>query len=232
MDFNTSFSQGLAPKAAFIIYNCLDNNSQEQQIVARHKFDLTKNGYVLGTAKLLSESQQIQVAEHIVATKKTSLGLLPENVIHIGINDLIWYVKAKVWKMAFPTEKGTEYFDVPLPAHLIRAKDGEFFAYALKSNKRPTANTEIFHSPVPNVYSDGRICQGSVKFPKHIDLNAMSDIEASIFRTVSTGIHNRGIKGISRSDHTKYLQGLANEKKQRFSVTKLIKHNGNVNDLL
>jgi PRTRC genetic system protein B len=223
MNFKSNITQALTPITSFVIYDSYSQKNGHKQLVAKHSFELQDDGtYALGTARLMDNAQQATLAETILQNNTVSMGILPENILAQTNNSLIWYVKARKWVMQLNTTKeGIKKYSVPLPAHVISFHKGNIYAFALKQNKRPTAETVLYHSPVPNIYSDGKLCKGSVKFPSSASLKMMDDVEAGIFRTVSSGIHNRGLKGVKRQNHNQFLIDLSTENK-KFSVTKLL----------
>ncbi len=58
-----------------------------------------------------------------------------------------------------------EPLTVPTPPLVFAGRDNNFYVYALAIGDWPTAETELCRAPFPNVYSGGRICRGTVKFP-------------------------------------------------------------------
>ncbi|MDN2483880.1 hypothetical protein [Vibrio agarivorans] len=57
---------------------------------------------------------------------------------------------------------------------LFKMVDGKLYVAALRYGTRPKMDTRIYHVPLPNVYSNGSICLGDVKLPKHFDVDAVS----------------------------------------------------------
>ncbi|MBN8790360.1 MAG: PRTRC system protein B, partial [Terrimonas sp.] len=49
-----------------------------------------------------------------------------------------------------------------VPALLWIASKQKLYIYALKSDRKPTERTPLYHAPFFNVYADGNVCMGSV----------------------------------------------------------------------
>lgn len=77
---------------------------------------------------------------------------------------ICWYNPAR--KRRFEISK--EVFNIWMPATLYYVYNEVLNIYALKSNKRPTLNTEIFKMPLPNLKSESTFCWGNVNTEKKI----------------------------------------------------------------
>jgi len=75
--------------------------------------------------------------------------------IVIRLIETIWGVRLDDGKM----------FVIPLPPLLFYGRGKSYYLYALAEENWPTAKTELYHAPFPNVHPDGCICPGSVQFP-------------------------------------------------------------------
>ena len=55
-------------------------------------------------------------------------------------------------------------YNVPLPGLVFSGSGTVYYVWAVKAY--PTQESErLFHAPLPNVYTDGKICPGNVAFP-------------------------------------------------------------------
>lgn len=50
-----------------------------------------------------------------------------------------------------------------MPTLLWKATANSISVYALKTNRRPTANTPLYYAPFFNVYENGNVCMGTVE---------------------------------------------------------------------
>jgi PRTRC genetic system protein B len=67
-------------------------------------------------------------------------------------------------KAAPPGDQTQSQYTIPLPGLVFRGHGAEYAVFAVR--ERPAALTApLYHAPFPNVYPDGRICQGTATFP-------------------------------------------------------------------
>jgi len=53
--------------------------------------------------------------------------------------------------------------------------------FALAANKRPNLKSKLYHAPLMNIYSDGRLCLGNMKLPRVIDDKTITLVESEFF---------------------------------------------------
>jgi len=91
-------------------------------------------------------------------------GLLPRECLFYARDGnterLAIFVPPEQWTLA--TADG-EVYDVPLPPLIWSGCGRKYHIWAVK--QRPGERERLFHAPFPNVYPDGRVCVGNVKFP-------------------------------------------------------------------
>jgi PRTRC genetic system protein B len=114
--------------------------------------------------------------EDKMTSSATTINLLPTNVLlydaRAGKHVVAWFEKQQIRTMKFRDEdtNKTSSRPVPLPAILFVANGEELSVYSMKTgNGRPALSTPLFCAPVPNVYSDARVCMGDILCPKEID---------------------------------------------------------------
>ena len=98
-----------------------------------------------------------------------STGLLPANTLFwqsvAGQTRIGIWLPPKKRTIAVATGRGVQRWTLPLPGFVFVGQDRTYYIHA--ALKRPgRAMDRLYHCPLPNVYSDGRICAGDVKFPK------------------------------------------------------------------
>lgn len=120
--------------------------------------------------------------------------ILPENVLVSHPDLLAWWVPAQVRSGYFALTSSDELktlskrvvVQVPFPAHLFIATRSNLSVYALARSERPTADTEVLHSPILNVYVDGKLCWGNIPKPKTLTAAAIPAYEQAVFDSWST----------------------------------------------
>lgn len=126
---------------------------------------------VLSEGKPLLKRTLKKMLDLVLTTDKTMFAtvtkLLPENVLFYdprpGKTKLIWYNKASERTLHGINK---DPVNVKLPAFVFVLDDGDLSMYATKTgSRRPDQKTQLFHSPLPNVYENAKVCMGNVKKP-------------------------------------------------------------------
>jgi PRTRC genetic system protein B len=111
-----------------------------------------------------------QVAQALSARLRFTTGLLTDDVLLVaseGVKQtIIGYRKPQ--KTGIFLEGSSEALRVPLPGMVIlrttRGSAPEYQVFAVKT--RPTAlETPLYHVPLPNVFTHGAVCWGTVRLP-------------------------------------------------------------------
>jgi PRTRC genetic system protein B len=113
---------------------------------------------------------------------------LPENLLVKTNDTLVWWTPEQHRPMYFSVAQGkaTEVEGMsgkvfPHPALVFVVNDGRLFVRALKTNKRPTPDTDLFIAPYWNVYDTGSVCLGSMKHPRTYGISAIAGWENGFF---------------------------------------------------
>jgi PRTRC genetic system protein B len=141
-------------------------------------------------------------------------GLLPENVLFWqSINAILRigiYLPPSKRTIHIGVGRGVQTWKIPLPGLMFIGCGIEYVIYAVK--ERPVSDRMVlYHAPLPNVYADGRICAGSVKFPK-CDAGTIGQAAALFFESG----FNRDLVGKETIGLLKSLRG-----KSKFPIEKL-----------
>lgn len=157
--------------------------------------------------------------------------ILPENVLVAHPDMLAWWVPEEVRPAYFALSTPpadlkalSERITLPLPypAHLFVATRGSLRVFALPTNARPTADTVLLHSPVLNVYLDGRLCWGNIPKPKHLGIASMADYERAVFDSWSTHPNpGQELTVTGRGGLVRLWDDLAARRARRFPVQRL-----------
>lgn len=117
-----------------------------------------------------------EVIGGLMDASRVRSGILPDNILSIGADFVVWWER--------PCER-TYYFDCRshgfdgdapsvgkragkglTPGLVFVARNQQMMVFAVKGNERPNADTPLFNAPLMNVYSDGRVCTGSMPLPE------------------------------------------------------------------
>lgn len=154
------------PKSALVFYQS-ENKNEEGYV---EHFDMDEHGHPIN-AHPLTEREAQALTKSLLVSEKTnheflnSKGVLPSNILQINFGEngsVVWFTKAKKRKLFF-----AESLEIPngyaeIPAMLWYADKKNLKVFALKSDRRPTENTPIFHAPYFNIYENGSVCMGTV----------------------------------------------------------------------
>lgn len=121
--------------------------------------------------------------------------ILPENVLVAHPDLLAWWVPEQVRRAYFNLTAPPQGLKalahrttvpVPYPAHVFLATRGSLGVYALPESRRPGGDTPILHSPVLNVFVDGRLCWGNIPRPRTLAVASIAEFERAVFDSWST----------------------------------------------
>ena len=92
---------------------------------------------------------------------------------------MIWYTKAQTHPMWFRFA-GLPHFCCNVVWSLKKTSK-ILNIFALESNEPPTLETNLYRPPLPNVNSDGYLCQGTANLPSDLNISNIPNIEATLF---------------------------------------------------
>ena len=180
-----------------------------------------------GSTKVVSA---MDVAHALARELSYGTGLLPANTLwwsntKEGPVFALWE-GPRVRKLALQehANQPPKRFTIPLPGLVFLCMPGKVpWVYAMK--KRPTKLTDIvYRAPFCNVFENGRICQGSHKFPK-----APAEVPESFLRSFfspTADLRNRSAQFVENIVHLwEFLEG-----KKTYPLDDLVKH-GRLKDL-
>lgn len=108
-----------------------------------------------------------------------SSGFLPDNCLHVSMNSteksfVFWNPELR----ADVSYRGKEYPDFPIPRLvfgvriLVTGRMAEC-SIGVVADEKPKPETEMFHYPFSNVYSNGTVCSGNNVLPKYKRMTAL-----------------------------------------------------------
>jgi len=157
--------------------------------------------------------------------------ILPHNVLVAHEDVLAWWVPAQVRSAFFDLTRRPAtlralgqktIMPVPYPAHLLVATRTKFLVCALRDNERPTAATQLLHSPILNVFVDGSLCWGNIPRPRTLSVSTIPEFERALFDSWSTH-PNQGqeLTVTGKGGLVKLWDDLAARRARRFPVYRL-----------
>lgn len=175
-------------ETAVMIYRARNN---EAPFITVHSVEPTETSGSLpqlGAARPI-DRRFVRSLARSLAGRKTTVQILPENVLACTDELLLWWLPASRRAMYFETTKredeesiasvnGTPIAHPPLVFLVDR---NGLTVRALPTDKRPTDATPLMIAPYWNVFAQGRVCLGSMKHPRTLSVSAIPGWEDGFF---------------------------------------------------
>lgn len=177
-DITKDFGTLYHPKSALVFYETKGSNTD---VYVEH-FDMDKNGNPINAHPLtVKEANALAKALNTEKEKNKAFlksnGILPTNVLHINPSAdkgvVIWYTKAQQQQLYFVDSLQIPNGIAYVPPMLWKASKNGLSVFALKSDRRPTEKTKMYHTPYFNIYEDGKVCMGTVS----VDIKKSASVE-------------------------------------------------------
>lgn len=115
--------------------------------------------------------------------------ILPANILARTPDTLVWWSKQQRRVMFFSDSSDGRTLNgqmFPQPPLVFRVFGSELAVRALAENKRPAPHTPLMFAPYWNCDGAGRVCQGSMRTPGKLCLEAMKAWERAFFESEFT----------------------------------------------
>ena len=180
---NTPAPKSASPDFAIVFYS----GTIRQEFMTRHSFNAKCE---MGIGELIDGEQLHSLVNNVdykIKTEKKVKSikqLIPENVLFDDFEQMIWYTKAQTRPMWFRFS-GLAPFScmvvwTPMLWSLNKTTK-RLHIYALDSDQRPTLATSLYRPPLPNVNSEGYLCQGTAHLPADLNTSNIPNIEGTLF---------------------------------------------------
>ena len=161
------FTDIYLPEKALIIYRSLKSEAAQVYVEA---YDMDTNGcpinaHPLDTQESALLAQALDRNEELKRDFLTPKGLLPEKVLTINPSYngyAIWYTLPQEVNLFFIKDLTIPNGKAKIPTLLWKATKEQLYVYALKTTKKPTDKTALYHAPFFNVHENGNVCMGTV----------------------------------------------------------------------
>lgn len=165
-DINNSFGTLYHPKSALVFYQ----SQQAETDTYVEYFSMDSNGSPTGAHPLtVREARQLATALNIEKKSDKAFlkpkGIVPTHILHFNPSEngrVLWYTKAQEKKLFFVKSLGIPDGNAKVPPLLWYANKQGLYLFALCSNRRPQANTCLYHAPFFNVDENASVCMGTV----------------------------------------------------------------------
>ena len=166
----------------------LDNLDAELLFIDRHYIF-----HYLEGNRHVYKSLTSDVLHSAFKNEPTDTDWLPKSVIRHGNSISGNWVVCFFPRQRYNLQINEEQLSVPLPSFILMGIGSSYFVWTVKKNLFEP-NLSLYHTPLPNVMSDGRICWGNV-FPPLVSL---SNIESTWFKFISSTFNQDYTQGKSR----------------------------------
>jgi len=178
----------------------------------------------IGAGRLLGASELEEVLARVAPQR--ALTLLPERLLAASAAALVWWKPAareRVWFRSQPPI-GEATGIVPHPALVFAVTASGWYVWALRESQRPDEDTALFVAPFFNVWSGGRVCQGSVALPESLSHSSIASIERAFFESRFThpNVHTRGGLTSFRGGPYALWKSLLSGKRRAFPTQSLV----------
>ena len=123
----------------------------------------------------------------------TDTDWLPKSVIRHGSCVSGNWVVCFFHQQRYHLQVNQEQLHIPLPSFILMGIGSSYFLWAVKKNLFEP-NLSLYHAPLPNVMSDGRVCWGNV-CPTSVSL---SNIESTWLKFIGSTFNQDYTQGKSR----------------------------------
>lgn len=148
---------------------------------------LTKEGGVIeiGAGEPLDQHGVLELTMQLSGHSCIRHGLLPPNILSIGLNHVAWHVPPTTRTVFFKTTGegtvGTRSGRTPHPGLVFLAINRCLFLFAVKGGERPDAKTPLYVAPYLNCWESGQVCTGSTPLPDESVIATMKAWEDGFF---------------------------------------------------
>lgn len=189
-------AHSMVMKSAILLYGSHDYNNSRYGTI--HSIDTSDKaaGPAIRAGRPLDTDILRQIVTDLLGAAKVRSGLLPSNILSIGLNHVIWWQPPGIRNYFFDTRKhleaegkvqvgrraGTGF----TPGLIFVAQDQRLYVFAFKGTERPDAKTPLFHAPLMNVYDTGVVCTGSMPIPDSTLAESVSHWERNFWASAFT----------------------------------------------
>jgi PRTRC genetic system protein B len=163
-DITDNFTALYHPFSALVFYQMKGRNTDTY---VEH-FDMDRDGNPINAHPLtVREAGRLSKALKLTEEKEPCLkpsGLIGNHILHLDAvkGKAIWFTRAQKRQLYFTEGLGIPDGKASIPALLWMADRKGVSLYALQSNRRPTLSTLLYNAPFFNIYSDAKVCMGTV----------------------------------------------------------------------
>ncbi len=177
----------IALRSALLVYGSEDGTAKYATV---HPVlpDPKTSRPIIGAGRPLDRDALLSALKQINEEAAPKAEFLPGNVIGLSPKAVTWWCPPALRRVFFSCAEldGKRSAIVPHPGLIFRASADGFSVFAVKGVARPSPDTPVFEPPYFNTWDQGRICIGTARVPKRIDVKSISGWEAGFFESAFT----------------------------------------------
>lgn len=149
----------------------------------------SSEGYTLGAGRAFTQYDKGQLVQILQDEEGDSIEYIPDTLLVKSRSTIVWYRKPAITKLRFQSVDGEATVNAALPGLIMIASASKpLRVFAFKGKGRPTADTPMYFTPLPNMYSSGSFCSGNVQVPSVIVTSNIPSWESFVLDTVNTHV--------------------------------------------
>ncbi|MBE9599866.1 PRTRC system protein B [Pedobacter sp. MC2016-24] len=163
---NQLFKDVYKPVKAIAFYQSQMDQSIYAEILDMDATGQMINPHPLSVTEANSLDDLLNTSDELGQDFLMSKGLLPEHVLYINSRkdgNVIWFTPEMQVDLLFKPELTITDGRANVPPMVWKASRNSLSVYALSRNEKPVLDTRLCFAPFFNIYTDGRVCIGSVK---------------------------------------------------------------------
>lgn len=125
---------------------------------------VSKNTIQPGALLTLGAAQAVMAG--LLGNTASSWQVHDEYVIASAPAGLAWWTPERIVMTHFGESAGVASGEAKHPPMLWMLDGAELYVWALPANERPSMSTQLMHAVQMNVWTGGRVCQGTMNKPK------------------------------------------------------------------
>ncbi|KVR82616.1 PRTRC system protein B [Burkholderia vietnamiensis] len=188
----------LALSHAFLLYTGKDGAhfATAHPIIAQPKTGQP----IMGAGRPLDREALLQSLKQLAEHAAPRAEFLPSTVLGVSPEAVTWWCPPGMRRVFFDCDNlGKRSAVVPHPGLVFQASNYGFCVFAVACSDRPVRETALFEPPYFNTWDGGRICIGSARVPKRVDVASIEGWETGFFDSAFTH-PNAGGKRVEYQD--------------------------------
>ena len=156
-----------------------------------HEIGHDRTGPVILPGVGLGKAELHQILLALLGSRSKVL-FLPEKVLSISPTQMAWWCQSQNREIYFKARAEEDKVNklsarkVQHPNLVFVATSGKLRVFALAKAGRPTPETKLYVAPYWNVFRDGQMCQGDVKYPEGLLPQNIPAFEDAFFDSIFT----------------------------------------------